>query len=455
MSTRLWLIAAALLVGVVLLALLSGGCSPAVTVETAPATVGPIREFIDEQAKTRLPTTHLITMPAAGRIEAIALTEGATVRRGDVVAQLVPRDVELAVNQARAAVDRLAASIRENDDVNVERTGYRQAEQFVTSMARTVEAAFERVKAGLARLDYTESNLARIATLAAGGAQSQDDLERARLQRLESGFDLQQDRLVHAAMTAMQAATDMMPTMIQQYIDRKRITGEALREQKAEADARLEQALQDQQRAQMRSPVDGVVLQRHVSNERFLPAGERLLEIGSLDEMEIEAEVLTLDVVAAKVGDRVEIYGAAIGPTPAHGTVARIYPAGFTKVSSLGVEQQRVLVIVRFDEGELRRLLTERRLGVGYHVRVRIVTAAKDGALVVPRAALFRSNQSGWQLYVVRGGRAVLQPVEVGLMNDEQAEILSGLEADEPVVIAPESTLADGVRVETSDGTPK
>ena len=98
--------------------------------------------------------------------------------------------------------------------------------------------------------------------------------------------------------------------------------------------------------------------------------------------------------MSAKIGDAVEIYGPAIGPAAVHGEVARIYPAGFTKISSLGVEQQRVRVIVQFhDREDLKRLLHERGLGVGYRVRVRIHTAERSQALVVPRSALFRAGR--------------------------------------------------------------
>jgi HlyD family secretion protein len=193
--------------------------------------------------------------------------------------------------------------------------------------------------------------------------------------------------------------------------------------------------------------VDGVVLHRFLSNEQFVAAGTSLLEIGRLEDLEVEAEVLTLDIVAAKVGDAVEVYGPAIGQPPAQGKVARIFPAGFTKVSSLGVEQQRVKVIVRFEPAELKRLLADRRLGVGYHVRVRVYTDARADALTVPRAALFRSSRGQWQVFAVRDGRAQLVPVEVGLMSDESAEITAGLAEDEQVILAPESTLSGGARV--------
>ena len=133
MNTKLWLILVAYcwacgLVYVSWGRILAGGGR-----RSCPGRRGPIREFIDEQAKTRLPQTYLITMPITGRIEAISPGRRRPGEAGEVVAQIVPRDLELAVDQAQAAVQRLDASIHENADVNVEETAYRQALQFVNS----------------------------------------------------------------------------------------------------------------------------------------------------------------------------------------------------------------------------------------------------------------------------------------------------------------------------------
>ena len=446
-NIKTWLIIGGVLLGLVFVYALFGGFSQGVAVEAAAAKMGSIREFIDEQAKTRLPETHLITMPITGRIEDISLVEGTRVKKGQIVAQIVPRDLELAVEQARAVVGQLDAGIKENADVNVEETAYQQALQFVKSTVATVQAAAERVTAGRAKLNYANRDLGRVRQLAATGARTRDDLEQATLAQVQTDVDYKQDQLVHAAMVAVGAATDLMPTMVKQYIARKGLTGAVLKKQKAEAEARWQEMLQEQQRGTMRSPVDGVVIDRPISNERYLAAGTTLLEIGRLEDLEVEADILSLDIVAAKVGDRVEIYGPAIGLPPAQGVVDRIYPAGFTKLSSLGVEQQRVKVIVRIPEKELKKLLTERRLGVGYRVRVRIFTADRTKALLVPRSALFRAADNRWQLFVVRSGVARLQTVEVGLMNDEQAEITEGLTEGESVILAPESSLTDGMRV--------
>lgn len=424
-----------------------GGFSSGPSVRVARVTEGPIREFVDEQAVTRLPDTYLITMPYAGRVQSIALTEGTVVKKGQPVAQIIARDLELEVQQARTAVARLEASIRENAFIEVEKTALQQTLEYVKSMKSTVEAAVARADSSQAALQYAETALGRTQNLFEKKAASQDDLDRATLQKIQSAMTYRQDRLISAASEAIQAATNLMPEMVRQYIQRKVLTGDVLERQKAEAEVQLQKALDNQARGQMLSPVDGVVLARHVSNERYLAAGAPLLEIGNLDQLEVEADVLSLDVVSAQKGDRVEIYGPAIGPAPARGTVDRIYPAGFTKVSSLGVEQQRVKVVVRFDPQDLQRLRRERNLGVGYRVRVRIVTAEKAQARQIPRSAMFRDTDGSWQVYVVRGGRAVAQKLTVGLINDEQAEVLSGLRTGEPVIRSPESSLTDGQRV--------
>jgi HlyD family secretion protein len=454
MTRNLWFILAAAVFVLIGLGLALGIFSSGTPVRAERAFRGTIRQYIDEQARTRLPQTYLVTMPFAGRVEAVELIEGQHVDAGKVVAQIVPSDLKLDVEQAAAAVERLQASITESADVSVEETGLDQAKEFVKSTAAMLSATDELVRSSKAKSDYAESVYQRAVETFKKKATSQDDFDAATLQEKQSRYDHARDKFMRESVAAMNAATSLMPTLVRQYIVRKGLGTDVLKKQLAEARVRQQQVLRDRERGAMRSPVDGVVLNRFNTNERFLPGGASLLEIGRLEDLEIEAEILSLDVVAAKVGDDVEIYGPAVGQPGVKGKVARVYPAGFTKVSSLGVEQQRVMVVVRFDAKDLERLLDERRLGVGYRVRVRIITAEKSDALVVPRSALFRSTSGDWQVFVVRNRRARLQKVTIGLMNDELAEITDGLSDDEPVVLAPESTLSDGarVRVTTAEG---
>jgi len=435
------------LVALLMVWLLSGWLWPGMRVDVVRAKRDRIVQFVDERGVTRLPETYLITTPSAGRVAPVEYGEGTPVKKGQVVARFVPIDTDLDVREGETAVDRLKASIEEADDTSVERTALKQTEEFVKSMEKTVEAAAERMRSGKARLEYAIKELERVRQLFTRGARTEDDLDRALLQHVQGDADYRQDVLVHAAMLAMQAATNLLPEMVQQYIARKGLTKAVLEKQLAEAKVRLEEAELNRTRGSMTSPIDGVVLARFVTSEGHLPAGTRLLEIGRLEDLEVEADVLSVDVVGAKPGDQVEIYGPAIGTPSVRGTVARVYPAGFTKVSSLGVEQQRVKVIARFKAADLDRVRQERNLGVGYRVRVRIETAERPDALVVPRSALFRGPYGAWQVYAVRRGHAEIVDLQVGILNDELAEVTGGLSDGDLVVPFPDSNLTDGERV--------
>ena len=214
--------------------------------------------------------------------------------------------------------------------------------------------------------------------------------------------------------------------------------------------ARRSKIERDRGRTQVRTTVDGVILKREVSNETVLAAGTVLLEIGNPSELEVEADVLSQDVVKIQNGDTVDLIGAAVGTEPIQGKVSRIYPQGFTKVSSLGVEQQRVKVIIDFVEGALQSLKNQGRvLGVDYRLRVKIYTDERDDAITVPRAAVFRSGAGNWQAFVVVDGKAELRDVVLGLRNDYVVEILDGIAVDEVVIVAPDSGISSGVLVET------
>lgn len=432
------------------------GCGGGTPVQAAKVQRAQIREFVDEQAKTRLPRVYDVTVPFAARVERIELDAGAKVAKGDVVARLVQSDLANELAEAKAAVERLDASIQENSDIKVEKGAYNQALKFVESMVSTVAAADSRKDSGKGRLEFAIKNFNRVKQLydTRSGAVTQEQMDRVEMEKIQADADYRQDVLVAEAIKAIEAATGLMPRMVADYIARKDLSGAVLEKQKLEAEARLRQAQTRQERGTIKSPIDGVILERREYNEQFQPAGAVLLRIGDLEQLEVEADVLSQEAVFIRPGQTVEIYGPSISRALGNGdpeegvrgTVDRVYPAGFTKLSSLGVEQQRVKVVVKFSDGVLFSLL-EKGMGVDYRVRVRIVTSEKEQALVVPRSAIFRGADGGWQAFVIRGGRARLQPVEVGLMNDDRVEIKRGIDADETVVLAPESNLSDGTAV--------
>lgn len=416
-------------------------------VEVVAAARGHIAQYVDERGVTRLEQVHRITMPASGRVAAITLLPGTPVARGQLIAEMVQADLDLAVAEAEAALARLDAALRESGDTSVEETGARQSGELVKAMRSASEAADARTAASRAQAEFAGRQLRRIQRLAETGASTEDELDRASLEQVQSEITVRQDALFRAAMRSLQAATELLPVLVRQYIDRKRLAQEVLRRQRAEAAVRLEQARLARTRGQLASPVDGVVLRRFVSTEGFQPAGTALLEIGCLEDLEIETEVLTVEAVRIRPGQSAMVYGPAVGDVPARAVVRSVEPAAFTKVSSLGVEQQRVKVILRLEPQDLDRLLHQQRIGLGYRVRVRIETAARHDAVVVPRSALFRGPRGNWQLATVRQGRTQFVDVEVGLLNDEHAEILSGIEDQEWVIGAPEACPPPGTRV--------
>lgn len=444
MKLKVLIAAAVLVAGLVLILFVPRSGLP---VEAARVASGPIQEFVEERAKTRLPQIYQITMPYDARIGAIELLEGTPVKRGQIVAQVVPKDLELAGRAVLAAVERLEATITENDDVTLETTSLERAERTVESTTHTVEAARARAESAKAKLELAGRNLSRVKGLRAGNVKTEEEFEKAQLEQVDAAMQYQHDVLQLRSLEAGKLATELEPTSIRQTIKRKELTHAVLDKQLAEAQVKFEQATVDAKRGVLTSPVDGVVLERLVSDEKRTPGGTVLLTVGRLEDLEIEADILSQEVVAIQPQDPVEISGPAIGPTPAAGRVKRIYPSGFTKISSLGVEQQRVRVIIGFDAATLARLRSERGLGPEYRVRVRVITNHKDKALVIPRSAVFRAATGQWQVFAIRAGSVHQQTIETGLMNDERVEVVSGLHEGDSVVLAPETSLSEGMRV--------
>jgi HlyD family secretion protein len=188
--------------------------------------------------------------------------------------------------------------------------------------------------------------------------------------------------------------------------------------------------------------VNGFVLKVAQPSEATLPAGAPLLDIGDLSRMEVVADLLTTDAVQAQPGRRavIERWG---GP-PVEGRVRRVEPAAFTKVSALGIEEQRVKVIVDIADPPERW----RAMGDGFRVTLRVITQEVDAAQLVPVGALFPIADGGTAVYRVDGGRARVQPVEIGGRNGNEAWVKSGLKQGDSVVVYPPPAVADGKRVQ-------
>jgi len=190
------------------------------------------------------------------------------------------------------------------------------------------------------------------------------------------------------------------------------------------------------------APVDAGVLKVHRESEGVVQASEPIVDIGDPRKLEVTVEVLSADAVRIKPGMPVtfERWG---GNSTLSGTVRIVEPTGFTKISSLGVEEQRVLVIVDFDASDHK---AEQSLGDGYRLEASFTIWEGKEVLQVPASALFR-KQDGWAVFVVENGMALTREVKVGHRTGLAAEILSGLSVGEEVISHPSNSIEHGIRI--------
>jgi HlyD family secretion protein len=361
-----------------------------IEVDVATVTRGPMQVTIDEEGETRVRERFVVSAPVTGRLERIELENGDQVVGGkSVVARLMPAQAPLidprTQAELRAAVD---------------------AAQAVVGQAQS-----ERARAVTVRT-RSQSTVRRLEMLLKSGAISGDELEAAQA-TLKSG----EDAVRAAEYTVARAEHELQI-----------------------ARARLRPSSTGGSTVNVIAPVSGVVLKRLHESASVVPVGEPLLEIGDPASLEIVSDLLSTDAVRVSRGDAVVIEQWG-GPHPLDGRVRLVEPSGFMKVSALGVEEQRVNVIVDFaDDTE------PAALGDGYRVEVRIITWRADSALTAPIGALFRQGQ-GWAVFTIEGGRARRRVVHVDQRNDRDAHILHGLTEAEAVVLHPPDTLTDGARV--------
>jgi HlyD family secretion protein len=189
------------------------------------------------------------------------------------------------------------------------------------------------------------------------------------------------------------------------------------------------------------APIDGVVLRRYRESEGVVPAGEPLLEVGNAAALEVVADLLSTAAVRVSSGDpvRIEQWG---GGRTLEGRVRRVEPSGFMKISALGVEEQRVNVIVDFTTPDE----AASALGDGFRVEVRIIVWQDDDVLKVPVGTLFRRSEE-WSVFVVNGARAQIRTIEVGQRSGFDAQVVKGLEPGDRVVLHPPDILEDGAPV--------
>lgn len=360
---------------------------------------GHFAETVRDEGRTHLNDTYTIAVPINGFLRRVELNAGDSVTAGQPVFHVEPLPTPA-----------LDARSRE------------QAREALTAARARVEAAGAELENRIAEAEFARNELNRFQQLAQEGAVSATELDRATntVQRTQSA-----ERAARATLGATQAELE---------------------------NARLVLAITEGTRSSTETdalaipaPISGVVLRRFRCCEGVVSAGERILELGDLSELEVRIDLLSQDAVRVKPGMRVEIdrWGGA------HRLNARIRlvdPAGFTKVSALGIEEQRVAVYATLERTPESESKEWQQLGEGYRVQASIVLWERDHVNVVPVSALFRRDDQ-WHLFTVENGRAQLKQVTPGRRSGIYTQLVEGPAAGTEVVNHPPASLQHGDRV--------
>ncbi len=381
MKRLLWIVAILFLVGIIVVALLP----KPVQVETATLKRGALRVTVDGEGKTRVHDRFIVSAPVTGELGRIDLQEGDAVTQGQILALIQPPPLD--VKQLRELEERIKGA---------------------EATVRTAQATATRIEASI---DQAKRERDRLESLEREGAVALQDAERA-----SSAVDVAERELVSA----------------RAQIDAARAQVDALRAARG--------ATSGSRPIPLLSPASGSVLALLEKNRRVVPAGTPIMQVGDPNGLEIVVDLLSADAVSVESGMSVLIDGWG-GDRPLKGKVLRVEPSAFTKISALGIEEQRVNVVISLAEAAPR-------LGDGFRVDARIVLWESDNVLKVPTSALFREGET-WALFVVRDGVAKKMIVKIGHRNSAEAEIENGLHEGDIVVIHPSDAVTDGISVES------
>jgi HlyD family secretion protein len=371
-----------------------------VGVDLAAVQRGPLRVTVDEDGQTRIRDRYVVSTPLSGRLLRIGLDVGDAVQAGEtVLARIQPTDPELldprALAQAQARVK--------------------------SAQARLAQAQAQLEKANVS-YEYAEVEFARANRLAERGAVTPSELEERRLSMKAAEQDVEAARF---AINIAKFEVELEEAALLRTQNSSDPAGEG------DEDGQF----------LIRAPISGRVLKLFQESATIATPGMELVEVGDPLDLEVVVDVLSSDAVRIEAGAaaQLEQWG---GEAPLNARVRLVEPSGFTKISALGVEEQRVNVILDLEDSPDQRST----LGDGFRVEARIVVWEQPDVLKVPTSALFRS-ESDWAVFVIEQGQARLRTIELGRQNDLEAQILQGLDEQEQIVTHPGDKLKDGVAV--------
>jgi HlyD family secretion protein len=401
---------------------------------------GAVRESVEEEGMTRVIERYVVAAPLAGRLLRVGVSEGDQVKQGDIVAEIDPLPLKSKVLETKAEINALKKRLEGVDKKKPKAEELERAQTLEKVAQESLLVSESELDESKATLDRAVQDKQRVEKLIKASAATLSELDaavaaeaeaRARMLARTRLLDVQKARVLAARL-----ATKLLEARLSDFEWEKK----AYLEQIRGMEATLQVLQDDLAHAKIAAPVDGTILTLIQESQRVVQAGTMLLEVGDLSELEVEVDFLSEDVAHMRVGMPAEVFGRALGGEVLPGRIKRIYPSAFRKISSLGVEQQRVKVVVEIDE-------KKPMLGDRFRVEARVVLKEKKDAVLVPEGALFR-NAGRWHVFKVEAGKALLTGVETGLRDGLVREVTGGLTEGDTVILHPDESLADGSPVE-------
>ena len=412
---------------------------PAVAVSLARVDRGPLQSIVQDQGKTRVRQDYVVSAPVSGRLSRVNFVEGDVVTKGMLIAQFdaVPFSSAISADEARLA--EIAAQSSGVASQVPKPEAISQARDRLTAAVQQAQAQQASAAQARARLAQAVRDRDRARSLYAGGAIARADLEASELSATSAAAQLTVAERTSAAADAQASeAKNALGQVLAQRTDPDYLYT-VYGAQAVAVQADLRRLEDDLAHARVYSPVSGRVLRVYQKSEDYVAAGKPIVDVGDSGNLEMVVDLLSTSAIAVRPGAPM-IVDDGSDTWRYRGRVRYVEPSGFTKISALGVEEQRVNVIGDF-------IGTHAGFGDAYRVEARIITWEGREALRVPIAALFRCG-TDWCAFADEGGRAREKHVTVGHMGETSAEVLSGLAEGSSVIVYPSEQLADGARVQ-------
>jgi len=380
----------------------------ALEVEVSPVAEGNIEEYVEELGDVKVKQNETIHANLQGKVTEVLVEEGDTVKQGDILVRLdsedQARDIEMLEAQRSALNAQYKEAVKSADAKEI-----KKLELSLNDLEKTFEESTK--------------DLANKKELLDEGIISEEEYQDSVL-----AYELEQTEIEKLKIDLELLKKPVSTNIVRQY--------EA---QLLQIDLQIEALKSNEGDFVFSAPFDGTILTKNISKGSYVQPGMAIIEIGNLNELYVESDVLVEDIVGIQEGTRVSMENDDLAILDLKGEVTKIYPQAFSKVSDLGVEQKRIKVEIQISQQETN-------LKPGYDLDVRFITNQSENALIIPENALFQMEGEDY-VFIIDKNVATLRQVKKGIESDKYVEIISGLNQEDKVILSPDDSLEEGMLV--------